>query len=119
MNNGNKNMYEHYANCFQAFGFSLLGAQQLVTGKAPTSPTDQAMLKAYDKPADSGANSQTQSTPPTPSDNPFYPSGKLANTSGDVMSEKTNSEESNKPSFWDDEPVTNDGANNKPGFWDD
>jgi len=115
MNNDKKNLYEHYANCFQAFGFSLLGAQQLVTGKAPTNPTDKAMLKAYKNPSKSGAETQEYLVYPTPGE----VSGKVDNKTGSVLSEEADSKKYNKPGFWDDEPETDDGANNKPGFWDD
>ena len=117
MNNDKKNLYEHYANCFQAFGFSLLGAQQLVTGKAPTNPTDKAMLKAYKDPSKSGAETQDYLVYPTPSDNP---SGTVDSKTGSIISEKADYKSSNKPGFmgdWDE-----DEGPKKPGFmgdWDE
>lgn len=112
MNNDKKNIYQHYANCFQAFGFSLLGAQQMVMGKPPTNPTDKAMLKAYKDPSKSGAETQDYLVYPTPGE----VTGKTDHKTGIAMSDVKDADykKSNKPGFWDD-----DEEANKPGFWDD
>lgn len=40
-------MRKHYGNCFQSFGFSQTGADQLARQEQVSDPVDQAMLKAY------------------------------------------------------------------------
>jgi hypothetical protein len=112
MNDDKKNIYQHYANCFQAFGFSLLGAQQMVMGKAPTNPTDKAMLKAYKDPSKSGAETQEYLVNPQPN-----PTGTIDAKPASVLSGEADYKSSDKPGFlhWDEDI----GKPNKPGFWDD